>query len=50
MRLSVLTATLAAFSSMAGAAELGSLSLVSRLSEPFEARLDVRDVNPGEII
>lgn len=50
MRLSVLTATLAAVSSMAGAAELGSLSLVSRLGEPFDARLDVRDVNPGEII
>ena len=50
MRLSLLAATLAAISSVAGAAELGSLSLVSRLGEPFDARLDVRDVKPGEII
>ena len=50
MRLSLLAATLAAISSVAGAAELGSLSLVSRLGEPFDARLDVRDVKPGETI
>ena len=50
MRLFVLTAALAAVSSWVGAAELGSLSLVSRLGEPFDARLDLRDVKPGETV
>lgn len=50
MRLFVLTVALAAVSSLVGAAELGSLSLVSRLGEPFDARLDLRDVKPGETV
>ena len=48
MRSFVLATSLAAFSLTVGAAELGSLSLVSRLGEPFDARLDLRDVQPGE--
>ncbi len=48
MRLSVFAAGLTAVSLACSAAELGSLSLVSRFGEPFDARLQLRDVQPGE--
>ncbi len=48
MRFISLTLGLLAYSLTTFAANLGSLSLVSRLGEPFDARLVVRDVKKGE--
>ena len=48
MRIVTLTLGLLAYSLTSLAANLGSLSLVSRIGEPFDARLVVRDVKQGE--
>ncbi len=50
MRFVTLTLGLLAYSLTSFAANLGSLSLVSRLGEPFDARLVVRDVKKGEAV
>ncbi len=50
MRFVTLALGLFAYSLTTFAANLGSLSLVSRLGEPFDARLVVRDVKKGEAV